>query len=166
MRQRKNDAHLDDVLRANSSDLLAYFGRRVPIPADAADLLSELMIVAWKRQGSIPTDDQDARMWMFGIARNVLNGQRRSVSRRSALAGRLIDELSVDIPAVDDAEAAEVRALIALLDDLDQEIVRCVYWDGFSLAETAQLLGMRPATVRSRHARARDKLRDALGAAD
>jgi RNA polymerase sigma-70 factor (ECF subfamily) len=37
-----------------------------------------------------------------------------------------------------------------------------VYWDGFTLAEAAQIMGMRPATARSRMARARTKLRQHL----
>lgn len=35
-------------LLENSDDLLAYFVRRVSQPADAADLLGELMLQAWK----------------------------------------------------------------------------------------------------------------------
>jgi RNA polymerase sigma-70 factor (ECF subfamily) len=60
--------------------------------------------------------------------------------------------------------AVEVRSVIALLNETDQEILRLVYWDGFSLVEAAQLLGLRPSTVRSRHARARATLRTALEA--
>jgi RNA polymerase sigma-70 factor (ECF subfamily) len=60
--------------------------------------------------------------------------------------------------------AAEVRSAIRLLNATDQEIMRLHYWDGFSLVEAAQILGLRAATVRSRHARARSKLRVQLEA--
>ena len=73
-------------------------------------------------------------------------------------------ELSIHAPVSADDLSVEVRSAIAELGTIDQEIVRLVYWDGFTLAEVAQILNMRPPTVRSRHARARAKLRDALGA--
>ena len=166
MRQRKNDAHLDDVLRANSSDLLAYFARRVPIPADAADLLSEVMIVAWKRQGSIPTDDQDARMWMFGIARNVLRNHHRSSRRRIAVTERLRLELAAVQPTPsagpDAAERAEaVRAVSALPPEL-KELVTLVHWEGLSIIDAGKVCGVSASTARSRYARARFLLRESL----
>jgi RNA polymerase sigma-70 factor (ECF subfamily) len=45
----------------------------------------------------------------------------------------------------------------------DREIVRLVYWDGFTLAEAAQIMARQPATVRNRIARARMNLRQHLG---
>lgn len=59
----------------------------------------------------------------------------------------------VAIHAADDGHE-EVREALQTLRKSDQEIIRLVYWDGFTLAEAAQLLGMKAATVRSRHARA------------
>lgn len=59
------------MVEAASPDLLVYFLRRVDAPEDAADLLGEALLVIWRRAASIPSDDQEARMWMFGIARNL-----------------------------------------------------------------------------------------------
>lgn len=143
--------------------VLDYFGRRVA-HADAADLLGETLVVVWRKAGSIPSDETRARMWLYGVARKVLSGHRRSAVRRTALAERLRLELEVDRPEPDDALRDAVRGHIAALPELDREIIGLVYWEGFSLAEVATILGMRPATVRSRHARAREKLRLALEA--
>jgi len=143
--------------------VLDYFGRRVA-HADAADLLGETLVVVWRKAGSIPSDETRARMWLYGVARRVLSGHRRSAVRRTALAERLRLELEVDRPEPDDALRDAVRGHIAALPELDREIIGLVYWEGFSLAEVATILGMRPATVRSRHARAREKLRLALEA--
>jgi len=143
--------------------VLDYFGRRVA-HADAADLLGETLVVVWRKAGSIPSDETRARMWLYGVARRVLSGHRRSAVRRTALAERLRLELEIDRPEPDDALRDAVRGHIAALPELDREIIGLVYWEGFSLAEVATILGMRPATVRSRHARAREKLRLALEA--
>jgi len=143
--------------------VLDYFGRRVA-HADAADLLGETLVVVWRKAGSIPSDETRARMWLYGVARRVLSGHRRSAVRRTALAERLRLELEIDRPEPDDALRDAVRGHISALPELDREIIGLVYWEGFSLAEVATILGMRPATVRSRHARAREKLRLALEA--
>ena len=55
-----------------------------------------------------------------------------------------------------------VRTLIEDLPDIDKEIFTLVYWEGFSLMEVAGIMAMRPATVRSRHGRARAQLKYAL----
>jgi RNA polymerase sigma-70 factor (ECF subfamily) len=141
--------------------VLDYFGRRVA-HADAADLLGETLVVVWRRAGSIPSDETRARMWLYGVARRVLSGHRRSAVRRTALAERLRLELAIDNREPDDALRDAVREQIAALPELDREIIGLVYWEGFTLAEVAGILSMRQATVRSRHARAREKLRLAL----
>ena len=102
-------------------------------------------------------------MWLFGVARKTLLAHRRSGSRRIALADKLRLELAAAPPVIDENPLYEhVRTLVGDLDEIDREIIGLVYWEGFSLAEVAGILSMRPATVRSRHARARAALRDAL----
>jgi RNA polymerase sigma-70 factor (ECF subfamily) len=93
----------------------------------------------------------------------LLAGHRRVSVRRAALAGRLREELAMHPPieAPDDA-VRRVRELIADLPETDREIIGLSYWEGFSLVEVARILDMPPATVRSRHARAKARLRDAL----
>lgn len=147
--------------------LLAYFGRRVREREDAADLLGELLTVVWRRRSAIPPDPTAARMWMYGVARKTLARHRRGSVRRAALADRLREELTTrpSIEASDDA-ARRVRELISKLPETDREIIGLSYWEGFSLVEVARILGMPPATVRSRHARAKARLRGALLAED
>ena len=166
MREPRGDARLDDLLRANSSDLLAYFARRVDIPADAADLLSELMIVVWRRQRNIPATDQDARPWMFGIARNVLRTHHRSARRKSAIAERLRLELTAvqgtTTTGPDAGERAEAAAAVAALPTDLRELVTLVHWDGLSIVDAGTACGVNASTARSRYARARMLLREAL----
>ena len=146
-----------------ASDLLAYFVRRTESAEDAADMLSETLLVIWRREGFIPSDATEARMWMFGVARKVLSGHRRTRSRQAALRTRLADELTITQVDASEPWVDEVRAAISQLAEIDREIMRLVYWDGFSLGQTAQILRMRPGTVRSRHHRARARMRELLG---
>jgi RNA polymerase sigma-70 factor (ECF subfamily) len=145
----------------NSVDLLRYFARRVGAD-EASDLVAETMMAAWRRAAALPTDDEQARMWLFGIARNVLANAQRSERRRLRLANRLRLLVSTvgDGPAPD--QGADVRDAIDRLPPDQADVVRLVHWDGFSLAEVAQLLDEPPTTTRSRYARAKESLRRAL----
>lgn len=162
---RGTRADVPTLVAREAPALLAYFARRVDPVDDAADLLGDTLVIVWRRQSVIPADETRARMWLYGVARKVLSTYRRSSVRRNALAERLRDQLgSVPSEGAHGSNSLEdhVRALIADLNDRDREIMEMVYWDGFSLVEVATILSMRPATVRSRHARARAQLRDAL----
>jgi RNA polymerase sigma-70 factor, ECF subfamily len=161
---------IERLIRATAPDLLRYFERRVLPVDDAADLVSETLLVLFRRADALPSDDAAARMWMFGVARKVLAGHRRGSVRRAALADRLRDELAARPPRDDDAGTlaetlAERDALaraLAALPDLDREIVALAAWDGFTLADIARHLHLREGTVRSRYSRARARLRSAL----
>ena len=143
--------------------LLAYFSRRINRVDDAADLIGDTLLVVWRRQSAIPSDPERARMWLYGVARKTLLAHRRSSTRRLALADRLRLELATaDQPGQPNPLHEHVRHLVGDLDEIDREIIGLAYWEGFSLVDVARILSMRPATVRSRHARARATLRDAL----
>jgi len=151
------------VVEATSKDLLGYFLRRVSSAEDAADLLGETQLVVWRRVDQLPCEPLAARLWMFGIARRVLSTYRRAGTRRVALADRLRQELEARGPVAQPSrDGEELRALLLELSHLDQEIIRLVHWEGFSLAEVATILDTRPGTIRSRYSRARVTLRRAL----
>ncbi|WP_040166007.1 RNA polymerase sigma factor [Microbacterium gorillae] len=152
--------HLTGVLRANALDVLRYLQRRVGLD-DAADLLSETMMIAWRRVTDLPGEDVAARMWMFGIARGTLLNHARGERRRVALADRVRHEARAATAPPSDT-GTEVRDAIARLDPDLAELVRLVHWDGFSVAQAAELLGIPAPTARGRYARAKEQLRAAL----
>src|SRR3954447_15329981 len=78
-------------------EILAYALRRVDRPEDAADVVAETFLVAWRRLDDLPSGD-GARLWLYGVARRQLANQRRGRLRRSRLANRLRDALA-DVPA-------------------------------------------------------------------
>lgn len=149
------------ALQASASDLLAYLSRRVGTD-DAADLLGEAMVIAWRRSADLPDDPERARMWLFGVARGTLANHARGQRRRWALADRLRLQVreAPSSPAADDG--IEVRDAIARLDPDLAEIVRLVHWEKLSLAQVGELLGIPSSTARGRYARARELLRAAL----
>lgn len=156
--QKAAAAAITELVEREAPRVLDYFVRRVASHEDAADLLGDTLVVVWRKERSAPRESTEARMWMFGIARRVLSQHHRGAKRRHNLSARLALELRhVEIHQTNDVHE-EVRDALRTLSESDQEIIRLVYWDGFTLAEAAHLLGMNAATVRSRHARARTAL--------
>lgn len=84
----------------------------------------------------------------------VKDGQRRRLRRPITVSERP----EVVLPP----EVDETWALIARLPQVQRAVVVLHYYEDLPLTEVADLLGRPPATVRSDHRRALDKLRKAL----
>ena len=158
----------DRAFRALYADhvdaILGYALRRVEEREDAADVVSETFLVAWRRLAHVPPGDQ-ARPWLYGVARRVLANQRRGTLRRGKLGGRLRDELltAVPDPAVEVVLATDVCAAMGRLSGRDQEVLALHLWEGLEPREIAEVLGLTTVVVRPRLSRARARLRDLLG---
>lgn len=139
--------------------LLAYFERRVG--QEGADLLAETMAIAWRRRARLPREAEPARMWLFGVARNVLKNSYRTGLRRQRLADRLRMQTELTA-AADPFDAVATRDLVTELGHGLAEVVTLVHWEGFSLAEIGVILGVPASTVRGRYQRALRMLRASM----
>lgn len=161
------DRWAESVVTANAQDLLRYFRRRVDHPEDAADLLGRTLLAFWENSRRVPTTEEGARMWCFGIARNMLREHYRAATKRASLANALRDHLagsgsrneSADPASDSHLHARSVRQVVAQLDEKSRELVILVHWDGFSIAQAARLLSMNTSTARTRYGRALRRLR-------
>jgi RNA polymerase sigma-70 factor (ECF subfamily) len=142
---------------------LAYALRRTSDVQDGADVLAETLLVAWRRLDDVPPGEA-ARLWLYGVARNVLANQQRSERRRHRLAERLRRELppALEAVALPTPEATPIRAALAQLGAEDQEILRLAGWEELGPGEIATVLGISGVAARSRLHRARRRLRAAL----
>ena len=152
------------LFRANSRLILAYALRRLERPEDAADVLSEVMVVAWRRRADLPTRDE-VTPWLYGIARRVIANSTRADRRHSRLAEKLRAEVPAHASAdhvADHAEVAGVRAALRRLPEVDREVLLLSAWEGLEPVQIAAVLDLTPAATRSRLHRARNRLRGEL----
>ncbi|WP_166844647.1 RNA polymerase sigma factor [Isoptericola sp. BMS4] len=133
-----------------------FVARRVS-PGLVDDVVSETYLVAWRRLDDVP---ENARPWLFGVARNVLATHLRTHGRWRALGVRLEQEPQPSQQGTDDqaAERADLRRGWDLLSDADREVIALVAWDGLTAVEAARVLGCRPSTFSVRLTRARKRL--------
>lgn len=149
------------VLIENTDGLLRYFRRRVG-DDDAPDLLADTLMTAWRRAPVLPRDPDEARAWLFGIAHKTLLNHRRGIQRRTRLADRVRAVLASTDPAPAADAGLDVRDAINALPVRHADIVRLVHWEGFTLAQVADILGEPASTVRNHYQQAKQQLRDAL----
>jgi RNA polymerase sigma factor (sigma-70 family) len=140
--------------------ILAYALRRTSSAEDAADVVAETFLVAWRRLESIPSDD--ALPWLYGVARRVLANQRRADHRRTRLAERLRQELPAAIQTLEPPISSNgpVTSALRRLSADDQEILMLATWEELEPNEIAEVLGVSRIAVRSRLHRARRRLAD------
>lgn len=154
-----------DNLSLNAADLSAYFEHRSR-GAEAADLLSETMVTAWRQMNVMPEGSTQARMWLFGIARDVLANAERSAQRRWKLADKLRAHIITEPVADGDHRTnVEVRDAVNRLPSQLQELIGLIHWDGFSITEAAGIVGIPASTARTRYQAARQQLARALSLA-
>ncbi|AGZ43051.1 RNA polymerase sigma factor [Actinoplanes friuliensis] len=150
---------------ANFAPLLAYAVRRVEQHEDAADVVAETFLIAWRRGHELPPGDE-ARLWLYGVARRVLSNHHRGGVRRERLGDRLRQRLAAVVtadPAGEVVERLTVQAALARLGDLDREVLTLTIWEGLQPREVAAVLQVTPEAVRTRLSRARAKLRELVG---
>lgn len=130
-------------------------------PDDAADSLQDALLFAHRGAASFRRDCA-VSSWLYRIVVNAcLDRLRRN---KSHLTAPLLDDsfmVGDHTPSVDTAIMVE-RALMRLPVEQRAAVV-AVDMHGYSVAETARMLGVAEGTVKSRCSRARARLAEALG---
>ena len=139
----------------------AYCLRRLPV-SHADDAVAETFLTVWRKRDEVPAGDEQ-RLWMYGIARNVVRNARRSAERSQRLTRRIAREPyahqeSPEVVVVRSAEETDLRAAIGRLRAIEREILLLRTWEGLSSSEVATVMDLTPKAVDNRLARIRKKL--------
>jgi RNA polymerase sigma-70 factor (ECF subfamily) len=154
----ERQVRFEALYAANHAPILGYALRRTDSPDDAADILAETFLAAWRRLDDVPAGDE-ARLWLYGVARRLLANHYRGERRRSALAGRLRTELaSCYVSPEFDCESARIAGALRRLPERQRELLALNAWEGLDYGEIATVLGCSRNAVRIRLHRARASL--------
>ncbi|KRF16580.1 hypothetical protein ASG90_09885 [Nocardioides sp. Soil797] len=150
---------------AHFRDLLGFALRRTATADDAADVVADTFVVAWRRLDEVPPGNE-GRLWLYGVCRRTLANHTRSGRRRERLGAKLgsaLREAVVPDPADEVLLTVSVRAALAALRPADRELLALSIWEQLEPGEIAVVLDLPARTVRTRLSRARARLRHKLG---
>ncbi|MGH9079239.1 MAG: RNA polymerase sigma factor [Acidimicrobiales bacterium] len=146
-------------------DIYAYAARALfPNQSEIDDVTAEIYLVAWRRLDALPDSPED-RLWLFGVARNVVANTRRSTNRRHQLADRMHRQTRLPLGSPD-SSPVDVANALRRLSPKEREVMQLVVWDELTAAEAAKVLGCSVNVVEVRLHRARKRLARWLQAAN
>ncbi|MEU6033877.1 sigma-70 family RNA polymerase sigma factor [Actinomadura sp. NPDC047616] len=152
----ERSARFEELYAAHLGHVTGYVRRRTDDPDDAADVIAETFLVAWRRLDDVPRGDA-ARFYLYGVARRALANQRRGERRRRDLTARIAGDLAADLAAAPAPHPArpEIGAAFRALSDSDRELLGLATWEGLDNGQIATVLGVSRNAVRIRLHRAR-----------
>jgi RNA polymerase sigma factor (sigma-70 family) len=170
-RTRSGDAEaFGDLYERHARAVQSYCLWRTADLQAAEDATATVFLEAWRRRRRLTLTTDSAAPLLLGIANNVVRSQWRSGRRHRDALERMRNVLQP--PADLEAEAiARLDAIqqvrdggeaIRRLPRREREVLALLAWSDLSYSEIAATLGLPIGTVRSRIARARDRLGDAF----
>jgi RNA polymerase sigma-70 factor (ECF subfamily) len=146
----------DELFARYRQTLYGYFRRRLSSAARAEELAQDTFLAVLRATARYEPR-ASVRSYLFGIAWNLLSGERRKAG------GGSWPDAAVETAAADSPESAIwVRQALARLDPEEREILMLREYEQLSYDEIAALLRVPVNTVRSRLFRARMALREFL----
>jgi RNA polymerase sigma factor (sigma-70 family) len=136
--------------------------------ADAEDAAQDGFVKAFYALGRFRRG-AELRPWLLRIVANEARNRRRSAGRRGNLALRAAAAVpsggaapSPEMSVLEAEQSAELLDALNGLRDEEREVVACRYLLELSEEETAEMLGLRKGTVKSRLSRALAHLRERM----
>lgn len=143
------------ILNAHGSHILRYAYSYLHNMSDAEEVLQDTLVKFLQTAPAFETP-QHEKAWLLRVAGNL------SKNRLDYNKVRAADELSEELAADGDEELSFVWDAVKALPEKLRAVVHLFYYEGYSTAEIARLLGRNEATVRSDLHRGRARLKETL----
>lgn len=155
------DVHLRSMYLAHYGALLGFVNRLVlDDQPSAEDVVQETFLRAWQHADEV--QPATAAPWLFTVARRVaISSHRRRQGRHEAFEV-MTDDMAVGDEVESVLDNLVVATALDALTDLHRQVLRELYFEQRTVAETAEALGIPKGTVKSRSFYALRALRDAL----
>lgn len=165
MNQDELELRFRAIYERNIRAILGYALRRTVSADDAADVVADTFLTAWRRINEVPAGEE-ARLWLYGVARRTLSNHRRGRQREGRLADRLRAELAVlgteRWSASADHHSPRTSLAFEVLSKADKEIITLAVWEDLSAKQIARVLECSENAAKLRLSRARKRFAASL----
>jgi RNA polymerase sigma-70 factor (ECF subfamily) len=155
---------LENLYNDYLTDVYRYSMFRLHSREEAEDVTSETFL---RVANDLNQNIENWRLWLIGIARNVIREKYRKDSKSAPLDDEVIDmkEDDSDIAQIElDAETIEmIKQKLDELDDDTREVIILKIWEEMNFAQIAQVTETKESTVKLRYYRGLEKIKLAMG---
>ena len=145
----------DVLYQSYASGIFAYFYKQTASRDDAEDLLVEVFLAAMERNNLAGMKEEECKAWLWRVARNKAADYYRRMTRHPNIKLKQVEEtLYLDESqepvqvTLKHEEYAHLRATIAQLPELQQDVLQLRFAHGLSCAEIATALEKKEGAVR------------------
>jgi RNA polymerase sigma-70 factor (ECF subfamily) len=158
-----------EIIKAFEPRVRVVIASMIPDPSLVDDLTQEVFIIAYQRLATYTLDTQ-LGAWLFQIARNVAQNERRRWYRKNDMKERYRTEIEKQIEGSVDRIAASLRGdvldalryCIKLLNESAHRMVDGFYFKEQSVKQLAQAYSMTAGAVRVVLFRARQAIAECM----
>lgn len=153
------DSELDRYMRMHYTSVYSVALCYCKSPCDADDIAQDVFLALYTYKGTF-TDDEHVKAWLLRCAVNRSINLLRSHWRRSAVPLEAAENQSYT-----DNSGGDARELLGKIMKLKRKngiVLYLHYFEGYTVGEVSQMLGIGEAAVRSRLLRGREQLKKLL----
>ena len=151
---KQMDEHFKELVYKYTNKLYVTAYNLCNNPSDAEDIVQETFMKYLKKK-PIFTNEEHEKAWLIRTTLHRAADLRKAAARRNV---PLEEALLASAPEPENQLLAAVRAL----PEKYGAVIHLHYYEGYSLKEIGKLLGLPAATVGTRLARGRERLRQSL----
>ena len=147
------DEYIGHVVETYSGSMLRAAYTVLRSAADAEDAAQEAFVRLITKSPTF-RDREHEKAWLLRVTINIARNMRRSSAREDA-------PVEENVPC-QPGEDRELLDMVLSLPEQYSTVIHLHYYEGYSIREIASILNIPPATVGTRLARGRAKLRSEL----
>ncbi|MDE7054899.1 MAG: RNA polymerase sigma factor [Oscillospiraceae bacterium] len=150
---------INDLYGAFYKEMLTYCTALTKNRSTAEDLVQDAYVRAMTHWGDLyKLERSQCRAWLYKTARNLFIDQARRQARETPAEEEQLALASFE----EDLSQAAVAQLVGRLPEGERAIFSLRYFEGYNSKELGEIFSLPPATIRSRLASAKRRLREWL----
>ena len=154
--QAPDSSPLENLYKKHARDVLRYIQRYIFSREDTDDLLVEVFLAVLENENILNLGEENQFAWLQRVARNkIVDYQRRVIRHPSVALDEALDSpfeidyLTPEQIALDHEDADVLRERLALLPELQQQVLQLRFADGLRTKEIAERLKKSDGAIRS-----------------